>query len=262
MLKPAKSRLAATIVGLGWCIAMVLQALASPPEGEGAGTAGSLDLRDVYSSEESGKASVMVGSLSIMLVEFSGYKEVRIDHPFRAGDRFRFAVSSNGGGWLYILHRSPTGKAQQLWPQKDAQTGFAPHLEVKAGQTYLIPPSPGVFIFDEEVGQEEFIVAIRSRKKAPDLSLLEAVAPSASPGIGKETLAGAQPQDTIEISSRPRKKTIGNIAIRGDPFGGGTTRGIFFDPGTDDPDPRLYFSAALDDTATSAIVKFKLRHRE
>lgn len=262
MLKPVKSRLAATFVGLGWGIAMVFQALAAPPEREDSGTAESLNLRDVYYGEQSDGVSAMVGSLSIMLVESSGYKEVRVDHPFRAGDRFRFVVSSNGGGWLYILHRSPTGKAQQLWPQQDARAGFASHLEVKTGQSYLIPPSPGVFIFDEEVGQEEFIVAIRSRKEAPDLSLLEAATSSPTPGIGTKTSAETQPQVRIEASSRPRKKTTGNIAIRGDPFSGGTTRGIFFDPGTDDPDPRLYFSAALGDTATSAVVKFKLRHRK
>ena len=260
MLKSEKSRQALTFVIFGWGIALFFQALAASPERVDSGTGESTSLRDLYRGNASDEASVMVGSLSIMLIDGSGSKEVRVDHPFRAGNRFRFVVSSNNDGWLYILHRSPDGKAQQLWPQQSAQAGLSKHSQIKAGQSYLIPPSPGAFRFDEEVGQEEFIVAIRSQKKAPDLSLLTAAAPPPTPEVHTQSVA--EPQNPGETNPRPRKKTTGNIAIRGDPFGGGATRGILFAPGTDDPDPRLYFSTALSGSATSAMVKFKLRHRE
>ncbi|MEN8165970.1 MAG: DUF4384 domain-containing protein [Pseudomonadota bacterium] len=210
----------------------------------------SSSLRDDFYREGGDDASRMIGSLSIMLIESTGTREVRVDHPFRSGDRFRFAVSSNQPGWLYILHRSATGKAQQLWPQQGSQAGLIPHQEIQVGKRYLVPPSPAKFIFDEEVGQEEFIIAIRSQQMAPDLSVIEETIPSEVP-------------DKVESGASPREETTGNIiVVRGDPFTGDTTRGVFFDPGTDDADPRLYFSAAPGDDATKAIVKFKLRHAQ
>ena len=58
------------------------------------------------------------------------------------------------------------------------------------------------------------------------------------------------------------KQPTGNIVIRGNLFGGGTIRGIVFDPGIDDSDPRLYFREAAADADTTAIVTFQLRHAE
>ncbi len=228
--QPAKSLLASTLLVMLFGSVSVLQALASPPKQEDSNSDESYNLRGVFYLKDNVEASAMVARVSIMLIESVGSREVRLDHPFHSGDRFRFVVSSNHDGWLYILHRSLSGRAQQLWPQKGSEAGASQYQEVKAGQTYLIPPSPGIFVFDEEVGQEEFIVAIRSQETAP------------------------------EIGSSPGMKTIGNIVIRGDPLSGGTFRGTYFDPGTDDPDPSLYFSAAPGDAATKAMVKFKLRH--
>jgi hypothetical protein len=185
----------------------------------------------------------MVGTVSIMLVEGFGSREVRVDHPFRSGDRFRFAVSANRGGWLYILHKSSTGKAQQLWPRVTANDGTPQHQEIAGGQEYLIPPRPGMFVFDEETGQEEFIVAIRPTRGAPDLASLD--------------MTTSVPQADPVTDEQP----AGNIIIR-DPFGGGTIRGIAFDPGDDDGDPRLYFREATGDADTTAIVTFQLQHAE
>jgi len=48
-------------------------------------------------------------------------------------------------------------------------------------------------------------------------------------------------------------------ALVRDPFGE-KTRGVVFDPGKDDIDPYLYFSAAPQDASKSAKVKFQLHH--
>jgi len=255
----AKTTLAKTLVLLACSMISVTQALARQPEKEESEREEPLDLRAVFYDAEDSAASGMVASLSIMLIEPSGSREVRLDHPFHSGDRFRFVVSSNRDGWLYILHRSPTGTVQQLWPQRDPQKGSPRHQEVEAGESYLIPPHPGAFVFDEEVGQEEFIVAICSEQTAPNLSLLDAPVPGLSPSTGIQSPIGAA--DAVAAASSPRRKTTGNIVIR-DVFSGGTTRGIYFDPGTDDSDPRLYFSTAGADGATKAMLRFRLRHEK
>jgi hypothetical protein len=201
-------------------------------------------LRDIFFAEEGDEIAATVGTVSIMLLQGSASKEVRIDHPFRSGDRFRFAVSANRGGWLYILHRSSAGAAQQLWPQKTRKEGIPRHHEIKAWQTLLIPPRPGLFVFDEDTGQEEFTIAIRSKRSAPDLTSLD---------IGEPE----QPTDPVRD-----KQPTGNIVIRGNLFGRGAIRGIAFDPGIPDGDPRLYFREATGDADTTAIVTFRLRHAE
>lgn len=218
----------------------------------------SLNLRDVFYSKENTEVSALVARVSIMLIDSSGSREVRVDHRFRSGDRFRFLVSSNHAGWLYILHRSPTGKVKQLWPRQDPKTVPVTHQKIEVGQSYLIPPSPGKFFFGGETGEEEFIVAVQSQKTPPDPEFLETVAPEQPSSTGTSALA--QTSDNA-AGAPPRKKTTGNIVIRY-PYNGGLTRTTFFDPGTEDSDPRLYFSTATGNGATAAIVKFKLRHEK
>jgi hypothetical protein len=210
-----------------------------------AGTASTAesDLRDAFLRGEGGEASKLIARVSVMLVQSSGAREVRVDHPFRSGDRFRFAVTSNRRGWLYVFHRSSSGRLEQLWPAKAA--GFPQQQEVKAGQSYLIPPSPATFDFDYEAGDEEFTIAIRSQDTPPNVLVMDAT------GLTRATPASGAP---------PSKKTTANIVIRGDPFDGGSSRGVTLDPGTDDPDPHLYFSAASGDDGTKAIIRFTLRH--
>lgn len=254
--QPAKFWIAATLVIAVLSIVSVVETHASPPDRGDSMYGKSLNLRDVFYSDESTEVSPLVARVSIMLIDSSGSREVRVDHQFRSGDRFRFLVSSNHAGWLYILHRSPTGKVKQLWPRQDSKTGSVTNQKIEVGQSYLIPPSPGKFFFGGEAGQEEFIVAVQSQKTPPDLELLEAVAPEQLSSTGTSVLG--QTSDSATFAP-PRKKAIGNIVIR-EPHSGELTRTTFFDPGTEDSDPRLYFSTATGDGATAAIVKFKLRH--
>ena len=205
--------------------------------GEGVG------LRDVFQGKEIGPAQShrLIGRLGILLETDQGFKHVRHDYLFRSGDRFRFEVTSSQVGWLYLLHTSPGGKVQQLWPGKKGVN------EIRSGQTYEVPPSPGVFIFDKETGDEFFYVAIRADQTPP---VLGEPAP-------RTKLSTSEKKAEIADSKAPINR-ITNFRIR-DPFGG-TDRGVVFDPGLDDTDTYLYFSAVPQDSTTSAMIEFQLHH--
>lgn len=203
------------------------------------------NIRDVFLSSEAGRAATnrTVGRLGILLKTKDGAERVRPDYPFHTGDKFRLEVTANRNGWLYVLHAAPGGKLKQLWPRsQDDNT-------IKAGQTYEIPPSPGVFVFDENVGQEYFYVAIRQKRVAPNLEVQ--VPAGRSMNQTKRTQTSHEKEGNADIT---------NFVIR-DPFGE-TGRGVVFDPGAVDSDPYLYFSAVAKDQLNSAMIEFQLKHVE
>jgi len=202
-----------------------------------------LALRDVFLGKEdiSEKAGRVIGRLGISLSTSEGFKLVRADYSFRSGDRFRFHVTANRNGWLYVLHAAPGGSLKQLWP-KDIDNNA-----VNSGQSYEIPAKPGIFIFDKETGQEYFYISIRLDRKAPNFEI---------PTQRKRPI---QSNKRVESSSPTKPSTtITNFLIR-DPFGG-TGRGVVFDPGQEDGDPYLYFSATAEDTPNAAMIEFQLHH--
>jgi len=88
------------------------------------------------------------------------------------------------------------------------------------------------------------------------------IRPDATPPILVSSASPAKPaeiraQTQVPASKTPAGKTT-NFLVR-DPFGE-TTRGVVFDPGKDDADPYLYFSAAPQDGSKSAKVTFQLHH--
>lgn len=203
-------------------------------------------LRDVFLGKEGGSASShrVAGRLGILLEVDGGFKRVRPDYSFRSGDRFRFEIAANQTGWLYVLHTSPGGKLQQLWPVgKNTE-------EIRRGQTHDVPPSPGLFIFDKEVGDEPFYVVIRTDRKPPAIG-------QATP-LGKNPDSAKKGAQTMESGATTR---ITNFAIR-DPFGESTARGVVFAPGRDDADPYLYFSPVPQDITKSVMIEFHLHHVE
>src|SRR5262249_7685939 len=123
-------------------------------------------LRDVFLGKETNakEPSELVGRLGVLLKIGQGFERVRPDYEFRSGDRFRFEISSHRDGWLYVLHAGHDGKWQQLWP-----SGSDSH-QIRAGQNYEVPPSPGIFIFDKDVGDEVFCISIRSNRARPPLA--------------------------------------------------------------------------------------------
>jgi hypothetical protein len=202
-------------------------------------------LRDVFLGKEggSGPSNRAAGRLGILLEADGAFKRVRPDYSFRSGDRFRFEIAANRTGWLYVLHTSG-GKLQQLWPAgKNTE-------EIRRGQTHEVPSSPGLFIFDKEVGDEPFYVVIRTDRKPP--------------ALGQTTPLRKSPDSAKKRPETPDSRAttgITNFAIR-DPFGETTARGVVFAPGRDDADPYLYFSPVPQDTTNSVMIEFQLHHIE
>lgn len=185
----------------------------------------------------------VVGRLAILLKTGEGFRRVRSDYSFHSGDRFRFEVTANQDGWLFVMHSVPRSDWQQLWPSKAGSN------KVESQQSYQIPPAPGIFIFDKDTGNESFYVAIRSDATPPIRGAVNASAVRTH----RPTKAEAQP------SKPPTGETV-NFLVR-DPFGE-SHRGVTFDPGKEDGDPYLYFSAALEDSTKTAKIKFQLHHTD
>ncbi len=205
----------------------------------------SKELRDIFLGKETAStpAHQMVGRLGILLATRENLKQVRPDYSFQSGDRFRLEVTANRDGWLYVLHAAPGGALKLLWPRSRDDNS------IKSGQTYEIPLKPGVFIFDKDVGQEYFYIAIRPNQTAPNLDEILPAEKTANPNKRVET-----------TRAKKASTNITNFVIR-DPFGE-TGRGVVFDPGDEDGDPYLYFSAVAEDNRQSAMIEFRLRHVE
>ncbi len=251
-----KSRVFRAPLIVAACIFVALITVAVHPFADQGGksdsTAGSstdAGLRDVFFEEQSAQSEWdgIVGRIGIFLIGNGRLEQVRLDHEFREGDRFRFEVTSNQDGWLYILHSSPGGEMKQLWPRPGSEGAQQVSNMVRAKQTSLVPPSPGVFRFDIETGEELFYVAIRSEKTPPAFSALAPPENVPEPDPGKPEAFGQDPTTRID-----------NFYIK-DPFGV-PERGVVFDPGTKDGDSYVYFSSLPEDTKTTSMIRFKLRH--
>jgi hypothetical protein len=220
-----------------------------------------------------------VGRLAVLRLDNEVAREVHVSHPFRSGDRFRFVVSSNQGGWLYLLHRSAGGEPELLWPR--VEPGNPPrHLDdnrVQARQETLVPPPPGSFVFDEEVGTEHFFVVLRPSREPPRLfsapapsehavipaPAAVAPAPVTAPPRAPPPRPGkpvAPPGPSPITTQRPQAKIV-QFSVRGvGERGSAAVRGVVFDPGPQDPDPHVYFSAPAGSEASTTLFELQLRH--
>jgi hypothetical protein len=201
-----------------------------------------------YATGTTGTTKERVARLAIELTEGSGAKTVRTDHLFRTGDKFRFKVNSNQDGWLYIMHRTAGGEPQLLWPRVTGgkQERYLDQNRVEANRPYTVPAAPGLFVFDEEVGDEIFYALIAAERKVPQLAALDA----------REYKAAPSP------ATGARKNNILNFAIRsGTAPNAKPLRGVVYDPGREDDDPFLYFSAPSDDDKQPVLVEFRLKHK-
>jgi hypothetical protein len=213
------------------------------PQQQNSATSGK-SLRDVFlGNENSSEAARTVGRLGILLKTEDGFKQVSPDHAFHNKDEFRFAITSNRDGYLYILHAAPGGSLKQLWPQNRMDNAIG------AGESYEIPAGPKVFIFSGDVGQEYFYVSIRSRQTPPDLTKSSSAEKSRpQPGKGKVT-----PPKKPDSSTTDADSNTTNFVIR-DPFGE-TDRDVVFK----DAD-YLYFSSVPEESGKNALLEFQLKH--
>jgi len=226
------------------------------------------DLRGVYYNVAEKGIEAAVGRLAVLLLtEKGGGRQVNLHHRFHTGESFRFTVSSNQDGWLYILHRSPGGEPQLLWPRVkwDEKMRHLDFNRVQAGQEINVPANPGKFTFDDEVGNEYFYVVIRSERHPPKWSAIEA-----APDSGSEAPAetASQPEDTETPTGKQQKKApslqvaeqkIVQFSVR---WPRHPIRGVVYDPGPQDADPHTYFSSHPDDGASDIVFEFQLFHEK
>lgn len=237
-----------------------------PPQGVAAQGPG--DLRGVYlHSGETGSPDAGVGRLALQLVTGGTVSEVSRQHRFRSGDRFRFLVSANREGWLYVLHYSAESPARLLWPPAPGGPGDpgpgANRLLARVPKP--VPSPPAVFVFDEEIGTEHFYVAIRSQPTLPTLSL-PAEPPQSRP-VARPGPPKASPKQTPQSASppapQPTRPGIVQFSVRGMGEGAGIpSRGVFIDPDPGDADPGTYFSVPPQEQGGNLVFEFQLRHEE
>jgi hypothetical protein len=227
------------------------------------------NLRGVYlDSGTEGSVQTGVGRLTLQLLNGVKAREVSRHHRFRSGDRFRFLISSNREGWLYVLHRSEESPARLLWPPPagvPVDPGSSANW-LRPRTATPVPTPPAVFVFDDEIGNEYFFVAILQEPHPPILSAMEApekkepsavptrpVAPLSSP----ETLQ-AQETERLRPETEPR---IVQFSVRGSAGGASIpSRGVFLDPSPQGSDPATYFSVLPRDLEGGLVFEFKLRH--
>ncbi len=207
-------------------------------------------LRGVYyGTGEQDHEQHKVGKLAIELLEGTELTLVRVDHPFRTGDKFRFKISSNRDGWLYLLHRSASEDLRLLWPRlaADNKDEYLDMNRIQASQTNTVPPAPGLFIFDAEVGNEYFYAVLADERKVPQF------------------MAKGAPRSEVVASkdNSSQSKRVVNFGVRSGPKTTSTTlRGVIYDPGREGADPFLYFAAPTGGDSQQVFVEFQLRHEE
>lgn len=223
----------------------------------------SADLRERFRSGDiRGYRDTRVGRLAVQLIENGFARPASIEHRFRTGDKFRFQVSSNRDGWLYVLHRSPAGEPQLLWPRLAADDRRR-HLDdnrVRAQETALIPSAPGLFMFNDEIGNEYFYVVIRPERQAPALSALASPPPAPRPPDQRP-----RPQSSGGTANAPgpaERQKIVQFSVRG--IGGNAVprRGVVLLPGGSAGDPNAYFAPHPEDAPGTVVMEFRLRHED
>src|SRR5262245_30148405 len=78
------------------------------------------------------------------------WRTVNAATVFASGDHLRFRVSTNFGGYLYVMNQGTSGSYELLFPRSD--TGMDNRIE--AGKEYVVPASQGWFGVSGPPGQD------------------------------------------------------------------------------------------------------------
>ncbi len=128
------------------------------------------------------------------------YEEVSADSVFHAGDRIRLSVESNDAAYLYIVMRGSSGTWKLLFPTSEIGGGSN---KIESGHSYLFPPPPGRFAFDEQKGEEKLCLVL-SRQPERSLEQLIYALSSGSPTAQPASDKAPQPsQPMLLAQSRP-----------------------------------------------------------
>ena len=115
--------------------------------------------------------------------------EVPADTVFHAGDRIRFSVEANAGGYLYIINQGSSGTWKPMFPSPEIEDGSN---RVEGWRPYTMPPKSRL-AFDSTVGTENLFIVL-SRQPEPDLeSMIYTLQ-------GKGPAAAAAPEAPVQSS--------------------------------------------------------------
>lgn len=137
------------------------------------------------------KKSVIAVSLGLKYrvwkVEGENPVETDPNGPWAAGDVIRLGLEVNDGGYLYIVHRQPSGVWRRLFPTPEIDRGS--HF-VRGGVTYPIPPEEGLPL-TFAAGPERILVVL-AREPIRDLEAL------VGPLAAENTVSAAPPPEIPE----------------------------------------------------------------
>jgi hypothetical protein len=97
------------------------------------------------------------------------YREVDPATVFQSGDRIRVSLEANDAAYLYVVMKGSSGSWKVMFPSPEIAGG---RNRVESGNPCTIPPAPGRFAFDEQVGDEQLFLVL-SRK--PEASIEELI---------------------------------------------------------------------------------------
>jgi len=113
----------------------------------------------------------LVGNLSILLINNGIARQISSSYKFKSGNQFKFKISANKEGYVYIFHESKSAGGKMLWPDDDSVEMGNNHI--KAGKQILFPPGNDSFVFDKSSENEWFYIAISQQKKVPTWDVLK-----------------------------------------------------------------------------------------
>jgi hypothetical protein len=90
--------------------------------------------------------------------------EVPSSTVFHSGDRIRFSIEPNAGGYLYIINQGSSGTWKPMFPSPEIDDGSN---QVEGFHPYTMPPKSR-FAFDTTAGTENLFIVL-SRQPEPDL---------------------------------------------------------------------------------------------
>jgi hypothetical protein len=104
--------------------------------------------------------------------------------PWTVGDTIRLGIEVNDGGYLYMVHRLPSGQWRRLFPTPEIDRGS--HF-VRGGVVYSIPPEEGLALTFPTAPERVFVVL--AREPLRDLETL------VGPLAAENTVSAAPPPE-------------------------------------------------------------------
>ena len=175
------------------------------------------------------------------------YREVDPATVFQSGDRIRVSLEANDAAYLYVVMKGSSGSWKVMFPSPEIAGGYN---RVEGGRPFTIPPAPGRFAFDEQIGDEQLFLVL-SRK--PEASIEELIY---SLGSGSPATQEKAPQHVLMAQNLP-DSLVGRLRnavyardlvfekVDETTVGDGKEKAVYVVNRTGDPDSRLVVDLTL-----------------